>query len=121
MVADKLHLAAEGSSGNGSNSSSSRVVEVVFGCENMETGEIYKQRVDGVLGMGNNVNSLPRQVGVSLVTGCCVREACVCMPRDIPGTWALGANSSSIENQACSAQTQLSRRRYPAGPPARLG
>lgn len=70
VVADKLHLAAEGSSGNGSNSSSSRAVEVVFGCENMETGEIYKQRVDGVLGMGNNVNSLPRQVGVTCQSWC---------------------------------------------------
>jgi hypothetical protein len=61
MVADKLHLAAPGSSGDGSREGS-RAVEVVFGCENAETGEIYKQRVDGVLGMGNNVNSLPRQV-----------------------------------------------------------
>lgn len=66
MVADKLHLAAPGSSGNGSGDGS-RAVEVVFGCENAETGEIYRQRVDGVLGMGNNVNSLPRQVRSSSV------------------------------------------------------
>lgn len=61
MVADRLHLAAPGGSGDGSGNSS-RAVEVVFGCENVETGEIYRQRVDGVMGMGNNVNSLPQQV-----------------------------------------------------------
>jgi len=61
MVADKLHLPAAGA--EGSNSTTTRAVDVVFGCENVETGEIFRQRVDGVLGMGNNVNSLPRQVG----------------------------------------------------------
>jgi hypothetical protein len=67
MVADKLHLAGHASSSNSSaGNSSSRTVEVVFGCENVETGEIYRQRVDGVLGMGNNANSLPRQVNCKL-------------------------------------------------------
>jgi hypothetical protein len=69
MVADQLHLAGQASSSDsstGNSSSSSRAVEVVFGCENVETGEIYRQRVDGVLGMGNNANSLPRQVSCKL-------------------------------------------------------
>jgi hypothetical protein len=69
MVADQLHLAGQASSSDsstGNSSSSSRAVEVVFGCENVETGEIYRQRVDGVLGMGNNGNSLPRQVSCKL-------------------------------------------------------
>jgi hypothetical protein len=74
MVADRLHLAAADSNNSSSSSSnSSRAVEVVFGCENMETGEIYKQRVDGVLGMGNNANALPRQVGFE----CCLYSTAV--------------------------------------------
>lgn len=72
MVADRLHLLAADSD-DSSSSNSSRAVEVVFGCENMETGEIYKQRVDGVLGMGNNANALPRQVGVE----CCLYSTAV--------------------------------------------
>lgn len=70
LVADQLHLAAPVSSTNSSSTgstsdttSSGRTVEVVFGCEDVETGEIYNQVADGVLGMGNNENSLPRQVG----------------------------------------------------------
>lgn len=118
MVADKLHLAAEGSSGNGSNSSSSRAVEVVFGCENMETGEIYKQRVDGVLGMGNNVNSLPRQVGSNLPVVMCARRVSAC-----PGTFqdlghwvpTAAASRSGLQGTNTAVKTSV------PWPPARLG
>lgn len=37
-------------------------VDFVFGCETKETGEIYRQTVDGILGLGNNDNSLPSQL-----------------------------------------------------------
>lgn len=37
-------------------------VRVVFGCEDDETGEIFKQAADGILGLGNNRNALPAQV-----------------------------------------------------------
>lgn len=35
---------------------------VVFGCENGETGEIYRQMADGILGMGNNHNAFQSQL-----------------------------------------------------------
>jgi hypothetical protein len=37
-------------------------VDVTFGCEMRETGEIYRQAADGILGMGNNANALHSQV-----------------------------------------------------------
>ncbi|KAJ9521793.1 hypothetical protein QJQ45_024661 [Haematococcus lacustris] len=37
-------------------------VRVVFGCEYTETGEIYRQVADGILGMGNNDNALQSQL-----------------------------------------------------------
>ncbi len=37
-------------------------VEVVFGCETKETGEIYNQEADGILGLGNSEVSLVNQV-----------------------------------------------------------
>jgi hypothetical protein len=52
LVQDKFTFPDKGSS-----------IDVVFGCEAYETGEIYRQRVDGILGMGNNENSFARQVG----------------------------------------------------------
>lgn len=48
LVADQLHV------GDGS-------VEVVFGCETKETGEIYNQEADGILGLGNSEVSLINQ------------------------------------------------------------
>lgn len=38
-------------------------VPVAFGCEDGETGEIYKQRPDGILGMGNSPGAFHSQVG----------------------------------------------------------
>ena len=38
-------------------------VEVVFGCETKETGEIFNQEADGILGLGNSEVSLVNQVG----------------------------------------------------------
>ncbi|KAK9843713.1 hypothetical protein WJX81_003429 [Elliptochloris bilobata] len=49
LVADQLQV------GNGS-------VEVVFGCETKETGEIYNQEADGILGLGNSEVSLVNQL-----------------------------------------------------------
>ncbi len=37
-------------------------VRLVFGCENGETGEIYRQMADGIMGMGNNHNAFQSQV-----------------------------------------------------------
>eukprot|EP00878_Enallax_costatus_P039744 GHUV01045636.1.p1 GENE.GHUV01045636.1~~GHUV01045636.1.p1 ORF type:complete len:526 (+),score=146.95 GHUV01045636.1:825-2402(+) len=54
LVLDKLQFPDKGSS-----------LDFVFGCENKETGAIYAQSVDGVLGMGNNMNSFPRQLARS--------------------------------------------------------
>ncbi|KAF6251742.1 aspartic peptidase domain-containing protein [Scenedesmus sp. NREL 46B-D3] len=51
LIQDKLRFPDNGSS-----------IDFVFGCENKETGAIFKQQVDGVLGMGNNENSFPRQL-----------------------------------------------------------
>ena len=36
---------------------------VVFGCETRETGEIFNQEADGILGLGNSPISLVNQVG----------------------------------------------------------
>lgn len=44
-------------------------IDVTFGCETRETGEIYKQAADGILGMGNNVNALHSQVGLGVCRG----------------------------------------------------
>ncbi len=35
---------------------------VVFGCEGRETGEIYRQKADGLLGLGNSEASVVNQV-----------------------------------------------------------
>lgn len=37
-------------------------VRLVFGCENGETGEIFRQKADGIMGMGNNHNAIQSQV-----------------------------------------------------------
>jgi len=49
LVADQLQVGDGG-------------VEVVFGCETKETGEIYNQEADGILGLGNSEVSLVNQV-----------------------------------------------------------
>ena len=38
-------------------------VKLVFGCESDESGEIFRQMADGILGMGNNQNAFQSQVG----------------------------------------------------------
>ena len=38
-------------------------VALIFGCESNESGEIYRQVADGILGMGNNNNAFHSQVG----------------------------------------------------------
>ena len=35
---------------------------VVFGCETRETGEIFSQEADGIMGLGNSAVSLVNQV-----------------------------------------------------------
>ena len=37
-------------------------MDVVFGCETKETGEIYNQEADGILGLGNSEVSMVNQV-----------------------------------------------------------
>ena len=38
---------------------------VVFGCETRETGEIFNQEADGILGLGNSEISVINQVGAA--------------------------------------------------------
>lgn len=45
-------------------------VDVVFGCETKETGEIYNQEADGILGLGNSEVSMVNQV-------CCSHLPCI--------------------------------------------
>ncbi len=42
---------------------------IIFGCETLETGEIYKQRADGLFGLGNSDVSVINQVGAGGVVG----------------------------------------------------
>jgi hypothetical protein len=43
-------------------------VDVVFGCETKETGEIFNQEADGILGLGNSEVSMVNQVGYPSIT-----------------------------------------------------
>ena len=47
---------------------------IIFGCETRETGEIYKQRADGLFGLGNSDVSVINQV--CSVPGHIVHWAC---------------------------------------------
>ena len=42
-------------------------VEVVFGCETKETGEIFNQEADGILGLGNSEVSMVNQARLSVL------------------------------------------------------
>ena len=44
-------------------------VGVVFGCETRETGEIFNQEADGILGLGNSEISVINQVSAALPRG----------------------------------------------------
>ncbi len=53
-------------------------VEVVFGCETKETGEIYNQEADGILGLGNSEVSLVNQVcGCNCCGSVCKSLQCI--------------------------------------------
>jgi len=70
MITDSsFHGAAEQSSSSGVLLSDllhlrdgAELVPVVFGCETRETGEIFNQAADGILGLGNSPVSLINQV-----------------------------------------------------------
>lgn len=59
-------------------------MDVVFGCETKETGEIFNQEADGILGLGNSEVSMVNQVGYPSVThllmGSCVDFTELIMP-----------------------------------------
>ena len=44
-------------------------VDVVFGCETKETGEIFNQEADGILGLGNSEVSMVNQARTPVVLG----------------------------------------------------
>ena len=52
LIEDKLQLGDGG-------------VDVVFGCETKETGEIFNQEADGIMGLGNSEVSLVNQASTS--------------------------------------------------------
>ena len=41
---------------------------VVFGCETQETGEIFSQEADGIMGLGNSAVSVVNQVSIMLAS-----------------------------------------------------
>ena len=43
-------------------------VNLVFGCEDDETGEIFRQEADGIMGMGNTNNAFQSQVSSWIIT-----------------------------------------------------
>uniref|UniRef100_A0A7S1WZC5 Peptidase A1 domain-containing protein n=1 Tax=Tetraselmis chuii TaxID=63592 RepID=A0A7S1WZC5_9CHLO len=53
MVSDMMHL------------SDKEAVRVTFGCETKETGEIYHQAADGLMGLGSSDVSIPNQLAKS--------------------------------------------------------
>mgnify|MGYP001810284670 CR=1 FL=1 len=48
---------------------SATAVPVTLGCESGESGEIYRQKADGILGMGNNPGTFHGEVRVFVVVG----------------------------------------------------
>lgn len=44
-------------------------MDVTFGCAVKESGEIFRQAADGIMGLGNNANALHSQVGSGGVWG----------------------------------------------------
>ncbi|KIZ07939.1 hypothetical protein MNEG_0012 [Monoraphidium neglectum] len=62
-------------------------VEVTFGCGMRETGEIYRQAADGILGMGNNANALHSQLARAGITS---RVFSLCFGFPAGGTLLLG-------------------------------
>ena len=57
LIADELQLGDGG-------------VVIVFGCETKETGEIFNQEADGILGLGNSDVAIVNQVGTSTSAAC---------------------------------------------------
>ncbi|KAF5836020.1 aspartic peptidase domain-containing protein [Dunaliella salina] len=70
-----------GSMAGGSN------VRIVFGCEEGETGEIYRQKADGLIGMGDNDNSFHSQL---LNMGAIADSFALCFGYPSGGTMLLG-------------------------------
>ena len=54
LVKDKVHLGGTLDEGDG--------LDVVFGCTTRETGSIHGQVADGLMGLGNGVDSFPSQL-----------------------------------------------------------
>jgi hypothetical protein len=59
-----------GAGGGGNIDTAAPNVRLVFGCEKSESGEIFRQVADGIMGMGNNDNSLQSQVCAAAVPAC---------------------------------------------------
>jgi len=62
-------------------------LDITFGCATRETGEIYRQAADGILGLGNNVNALHSQLAA---TGAVGRMFSLCFGFPAGGTMLLG-------------------------------
>mmetsp|Transcript_22652 Transcript_22652/g.62543 ORF Transcript_22652/g.62543 Transcript_22652/m.62543 type:complete len:640 (-) Transcript_22652:415-2334(-) len=62
-------------------------VRIVFGCEEGETGEIFRQKADGLIGMGDNDNSFHSQL---LKMGAIADSFALCFGYPSGGTMLLG-------------------------------
>ena len=61
LIQDKMQLGQGG-------------VDIVFGCETKETGEIFNQEADGIMGLGNSEVSIVNQVIRVLTISNCLKE-----------------------------------------------
>ena len=51
-------------------------VDVVFGCETKETGEIFNQEADGILGLGNSEVSMVNQANARAAQPALLHHTC---------------------------------------------
>jgi hypothetical protein len=83
-VVDQLDFMDVSTPGNSSSSSvggstSGGAVSVVFGCEQRETGAIFDQNADGLMGLGGSSISVVTQVGCRQFNAPCLLAHSSCL------------------------------------------